>query len=181
LIFHAVDNSQNSSVTSTAAAMNARLNVQMGQSLPQVLPSADVEEACAADVNGADSFLGNNQVIAVTSLKGAAAATAVQRNRIKERRQLNDAAPASAQQNETLIFHAVDNSQNSSVTSTAAAMNARLNVQMGQSLPQVLPSADVEEACAADVNGTSTAVKSRFCPHTEHFELEEIVVQATCP
>ena len=138
------------------------------------------------------SSLDNNQVINMTSddlggmlaahsrfkeqpeLNGAAA-TSVQRNRIKERRQLNCAAPAATRQMETLVLRAVGNPQNNLATSTAAAITAHSNDPAGQSMSQVQTLVDVEEA-RADVNRTDAAFKSRHRHRAELFELKEIVV-----
>lgn len=139
------------------------------------------------------SSLDNNQVINMTSealggmlaahsrfkeqpeLNGAAA-TSVQRNRIKERRQLNCAAPAATRQMETLVLRAVGNPQNNLAASTAAAITAHSNDPAGQSMSQVQTLVDVEEARAADVNRTDAAFKSRHRHRAELFELKEIVV-----
>jgi hypothetical protein len=144
------------------------------------------------------SSLDDNQVLDVTTqalgdtlavhrrfkehyqLNGAAAA-AVQRNRIKERRQPNSAAPAADPQSETFMPHAVDSPQNNLATPTTAAVTADLNVQMGQSLPRARPFDDVHKARAAEVNRTMIDFKSRSCLRAEQFELEEIVVQAAIP
>ncbi len=105
-----------------------------------------------------------------------ATSTLFQRNRIKERRQLNCAAPAAAPQNETLVLRAVGNPQNNLATSTAAAITAHCNDLVGQPMSQVQTLVDVEEARAADVNGTDAAFKSRYRHRAEHFELKEIVI-----
>ncbi len=177
---HAVDSPQNNLATPTTAAVTADLNVQMGQSLPRARPFDDVQKARAAEVNGTDAAFDDNQVHDVTSPHGAAAA-AVQRNRIKERRQPNSAAPAADPQSETFMPHAVDSPQNNLATPTTAAVTADLNVQMGQSLPRARPFDDVHKARAAEVNRTMIDFKSRSCLRAEQFELEEIVVQAAIP
>jgi hypothetical protein len=144
------------------------------------------------------SSLDENQVIDLTSdsLGGILAAhlkfkerhhltstaeTAVQLNRIKERRQLNFADAAAAPQVKTFKANTVRKLQSTFSTSIAATtITACLNDQndqMGKLVSQVRPVDDVEQVLAADANRIGLAFKSRFRNRSEHVELEEIVVQ----